>query len=391
MIESWRWFGPEDPVTLEQIVEAGAKGIVTALDHIPTGEIWPLTDIEERKRKIESYGLTWKVVESVPVHTEIKSGSGHFKHYISNYQQTITNLGENGIECICYNFMPVLDWTRTNLKLDLPNFSQALSFDISEFAAYDIFILERANASESYPQEIQEKAQLKYVNMTEVDKEKLEKNIIAGLPGGEGSHTRESLRKAINLFKNLGENKLREHLYDFLKRIIPVAEKHSINMAIHPDDPPFGLFGLPRVVSTADDAEKIMREVPSLCNGLTLCAGSFGARSDNDLISMVENFGEKIHFTHLRNIRRKTDGSFTESEHLAGDNDMVGIIKAILEVEEKSGREMPMRPDHGHTMGEERHREDVRPGYSYSGRMKGLAELRGVIHAVKTLSKTSQA
>ncbi|MBL6689130.1 MAG: mannonate dehydratase [Pseudomonadales bacterium] len=385
MIESWRWFGPQDTVTLEQIVQAGAAGIVSALDHVPTGEAWPVEDILERKALIESFGLCWAVVESVPLHNDIKTRTGDFERYIENYQTSIRNLGDCGISRICYNFMPVVDWTRTNLSYDLPNRAQALRFEMTDFAAYDLFVLRRPGAEESYEASIIERAARRFDAMGDEEKSLLEKNIIAGLPGGEGSYDRNGIREAIAVFTNMGEARFRRNLFSFLEAIIPVAEAAGVVMAIHPDDPPFSLFGLPRVVSTADDARALLEAVPSPSNGLTMCAGSYGARSDNDLVGMVREFRDNIGFVHLRNIRREADGSFYESEHLDGDNDIVGLVEALLDIEREHGVSIPMRPDHGHAMGDEKGNEQVRPGYSYGGRMKGLAELRGVIYAVSSL------
>ena len=395
MQESWRWFGPDDTVTLEQIVQAGASGIVTALDHIPTGKVWPVRDIAERQELLQRHGLEWVVVESVPVHQDIKLRQGDFKRIIANYQQTLRNLGSLGIRRVCYNFMPVVDWTRTNLDFELDNTSSALRFEMADFVAYDVFMLERPDAENDYGDSVLESARRRFAELSEQEKENLEKNIIAGLPGGEGSYDRAGIREAIGAFTDLGTEGMRANLVAFLEDIIPVAEEAGIVMAIHPDDPPFSLFGLPRVVSTAEDVRTLMSTVPSPSNGITMCAGSYGARSDNDLVAMTKEFSEHIQFVHLRNIRREADGSFYESEHLDGDNDIVGLVGVLLSEESTRRRkgtlltEIPMRPDHGHAMGEEKGNPDVRPGYSYVGRMKGLAELRGVIHAVSQLHKSS--
>ncbi len=387
MQETWRWFGPDDTVTLENVVQAGATGVVTALDHIATGDVWPLADIAERKQLIESYGLTWAVVESVPVSNAIKSRTGPYEAHIANYQQTLRNLGEAGVRCVCYNFMPVVDWTRTNLTYDLPNRSQALRFEMTDFAAYDIHVLRRDGAEASYPAEIVARAERRYAAMSSAEIAALEKNIIAGLPGGEGSYDRDGIRTAIETFAALGNEQFRAHLFDFLRAVVPVAEEAGVVLAIHPDDPPFSLFGLPRILSTAADARTLLQTIPSAANGLTMCAGSYGARGDNDLVAMIREFHEHIQFVHLRNVRREADGSFYESEHLDGDNDIVGIVGALLDEEQRRGRHIPMRPDHGHTLGEEKGNSRVRPGYSFAGRMKGLAELRGVIHALESLRR----
>ncbi|MDJ0656770.1 MAG: mannonate dehydratase [Xanthomonadales bacterium] len=393
MEETWRWFGPDDTVTLEQIRQAGATGVVTALDHVPTGEAWPAPDIQERKNLIENAGLTWSVVESVPLHNDIKTRTGEYRRYLDNYRHSIRNLGAAGIPCVCYNFMPVVDWTRTNLTYELPNKAQALRFEMTDFAAYDLFVLQREGASDSYSDAVIKLATQRFNAMSPEARAALEKNIIAGLPGGEGSYTRDGIRSAIEQFSRLGNEGYRANLVAFLQEVIPVAEEAGVVMAIHPDDPPYSLFGLPRVVSTADDARALLRAVPSPANGLTMCAGSYGARGDNDLVAMIREFHDRVYFVHLRNIKREDDGSFYESDHLDGDNDMVGIINALLDTEQQRqglppGRcRIPMRPDHGHTMGEEQSDERVRPGYSYAGRMKGLAELRGVIHALTAMRR----
>ena len=391
MKETWRWFGPADTVTLEQIRQAGASGIVTALDHVPTGEAWTAAEIDERKRLIEEAGLSWSVVESVPLHNDIKTRSGEYRRYCENYKESVRNLGAAGIHCVCYNFMPVVDWTRTNLAYELPNRAQALRFEMADFAAYDLFVLEREGAKGSYSDAVIKRATERFAAMAAEARTALEQNIIAGLPGGEGSYDRDGIRAEIERFSQLGNDGYRTNLIAFLDEIIPVAEDAGVVMAIHPDDPPFSLFGLPRVVSTADDARALLNAVPSPANGLTMCAGSYGARSDNDLVAMIREFHERIYFVHLRNIKREEDGSFYESDHLDGDNDIVGIVSALLDAEQQrvgmpSGRRaIPMRPDHGHTLGREKTDKDVRPGYSYAGRMKGLAELRGVIHALTAI------
>lgn len=390
MQQSWRWFGPSDPVNLDNIVQAGATGVVTAMHHIATGDVWPAEDILQRKTMIESKGLKWTAVESIPLHNDLKTHSGNYENYLENYKQSIRNVGAAGISVVCYNFMPVVDWTRTNLSYQLPNASQALRFEMIDFAAYDVYILQRDNAEADYDAPLLAKAKARLDGMSDQEKTLLEKNIIAGLPGGEGSYTRDSIRAAIAEFIDLGIEGLRANLFSFLKEIVPVAEEAGVMLGIHPDDPPFSLFGLPRVVSTADDVRAIMAAAPSDNNGLTLCAGSFGARADNDLIGMVREFGPQIHFVHLRNITREADGSFYEAEHLNGDNDMVGLIGALLDEEQQrtaQGRKdsIPMRPDHGHLLGEEVNAPGVKPGYSFGGRLKGLAELRGVIHALEQI------
>ncbi len=391
MIETWRWFGPDDSITLSKIKQAGATGIVTSLHDVPTGAVWTKEAIMERKNLIEAAGLTWDVIESIPVHNDIKTRTRDYEQLIENYQQSVRNVAECGVKTICYNFMPVVDWTRTNLTYQLPDESHALRFEMTDFAAYDIHILQRQNASESYSDAIVAKAKTRYENLSDEAKIELEKNIIAGLPGGEGSYTRESIQIAIEEFIALGTEGFRANLIAFLDAVIPVADSVGARMCIHPDDPPFSLFGLPRVVSTAEDARAILQAHPTEANGLTMCAGSYGARGDNDLVAMVKEFGSRVYFVHLRNVIREDDGSFFESEHLSGDNDMVGLIDALLDEEERRARQgidaplIPMRPDHGHLLEDEIDDSSVKPGYGYLGRMKGLAELRGVIHALDTV------
>lgn len=392
MKETWRWFGPQDTVTLANIRQAGATGIVTSLHHIPTGEAWPLDEILARKQEIEAAGLEWSVIESIPLHNDIKTRTGDYQTHIANYQQSIRNVAAAGIFDVCYNFMPVVDWTRTNLSYSLPNQSQALRFEMSDFAAYDVYLLKRDGAADDYQPVVLERARARFEAMSEEEKALLEKNIIAGLPGGEGSYSRDGIREAIAQFIELGDEGMRANLFTFLREVVPVAEEVGVRLAIHPDDPPFSLFGLPRVVSTQEDARALLAAAPSSANGLTLCAGSYGARGDNDLVDMVREFGDNIYFVHLRNIKREADGSFYESDHLDGDNDMVGLIDALLKEERRrrdSASPLPpiaMRPDHGHLMGDEIGREGINPGYSYGGRMRGLAELRGVIHTLETLA-----
>lgn len=392
MQQTWRWFGPDDPVSLENIVQAGASGVVTSLRHIPTGEAWPLADVQQRKDEIEAAGLTWSVVESIPLHNDLKTRSGDYEQLLENYKTSVRNVGAAGVNVVCYNFMPVVDWTRTNLDYALPNASRALRFEMTDFAAYDVYVLERENAAADYDPAVLERARQRLDAMSAAERDALENNIIAGLPGGEGSYDRAGIRAAIAEFIALGTEGMRDNLFAFLEAVIPVADEAGVRMCIHPDDPPFSLFGLPRVVSTADDARALMQAVPSPNNGLTLCAGSFGARADNDLIGMVREFGPQLHFVHLRNIRREADGSFYESEHLDGDNDMVGLVGALLDEEQRRRDEgrtdmIPMRPDHGHALGDEIGQAGVNPGYSFGGRMKGLAELRGVIHALEQVRR----
>jgi len=390
MIETWRWFGPSDSISLQKIRQAGATGIVTSLHEVKTGEVWTKEAIAERKNIIEDAGLQWTVIESIPVHNDIKTRTGNYLQLIENYKQSIINAAACGVYTICYNFMPVVDWTRTNLLYRLPNNSHALRFEMTDFAAYDMYMLERKGAAESYAPMVKAKAQERFAKMNELERQELEKNIIAGLPGGEGSYTRDSIREAIQQFIDLGTEGFRQNLFLFLQAIIPDAENVGAKMCIHPDDPPFSLFGLPRVVSTATDAQALLDACPSPANGLTMCAGSYGARGDNNLVQMARDFGSRIYFVHLRNVIREEDGSFFESDRLDGDNDMVGLVEDLLSEEKRRSQEsngqpylsIPMRPDHGHLLEDELNQPGVKPGYSYVGRLKGLAELRGVIHTV---------
>ncbi|BFM07235.1 mannonate dehydratase [Halioxenophilus aromaticivorans] len=391
MQETWRWFGPKDPISLKKIAQAGATGIVTSLHEVAVGECWQVADIQARKDLIEEDGLNWAVVENLPLHNDIKLRKGNFKELLENYCQSLINLGQCGVKTVCYNFMPVVDWTRTNLDYRLNNDARALRFEMSDFVAYDVYILKRKNAEESYTDLQLDNAAKRFVVMTDEEKSLLEKNIIAGLPGGEGSYNREDIRAAIEEFIALGEAQYRENLFQFLRDVVPTAEQAGIELCIHPDDPPFSLFGLPRVVSTEDDAAALLAAAPSKSNGLTMCAGSYGARGDNDLVRMIRRFSDRIYFVHLRNVKREEDGSFYESEHLDGDNDMIGIMSALLDEEDRRSKEggavIPMRPDHGHLLADELDQPGTNPGYSYAGRMKSLAELRGALHALEAVRK----
>ena len=389
MEQCWRWFGPGDPISLAKIAQAGATGVVTALHEIPTGVVWPVADIQKRHAEIEDAGLNWSVVESVPLHADIQKGNEGRDQKIEAYKQTICNLAEVGANVICYNFMPIVDWTRTDLGFELENGAEALRFDAAQFAAYDVHILQRPDAKNDYDEDVLRRAAELFSSLSSTECEVLEKSIIAGLPGGDGSYDRAELLAEIEVFRSLGEAGLRQNLNYFLSEVVPVAAEHDIALAIHPDDPPWSLFGIPRIVSTADDVRKVLSNQNIAANGLTLCAGSFGARGDNDLTRMAEEFGERIHFVHLRNVTREQDGSFYESEHLDGDNDLISLVSALLKQEStrrQSGDslpEIPMRPDHGHTMGDELKQSNVNPGYSYVGRLRGLAELRGVIRTLE--------
>lgn len=396
MRQTWRWFGPTDRVSIDDMMQAGAEGAVTALHHVPTGDVWSREEIARRQRELSvttsggPSGIKWEVVESLPVSEDIKKQKGAWREHIANYKQSLHNLAAAGLETICYNFMPVLDWTRTDLAWRLPNGATCMRFDFADFAAFDIHILERRDAARDFPEEIVAEARRRFDAMSEARKRELARNVVFGLPGAAEHMTLADVRRHLAEYDAIAPELLRAHFIAFLEEVVSVAEKLGMRLCCHPDDPPFPLLGLPRIMSTEADFRAIVDAVDSPANGITLCSGSLGARPDNDLPGMMERLGGKVHFLHLRNVRRETDavaGSFYEADHLGGDTDMVALIAAVL-AEEARRREagradhsIPMRPDHGHDILDD-HKRQAQPGYPAIGRLKGLAELRGVMTAL---------
>ncbi|MEY4106182.1 MAG: mannonate dehydratase [Bacteroidota bacterium] len=377
MHQTMRWYGPHDAVALSDLRQAGCEGVVTALHHIPYGEVWPIAEIEKRREMVEAAGMTWTVIESLPVHDDIKRQTGNWRQYIENYKTSLRHVAACGLKVVTYNFMPVLDWLRTDISYEMPDGSRALRFEKAAFAAFELFLLQRPGAACDYSPEEVETARRKLETMDEAARAKVFHNLLLGLPGSDDAFTPEQVLQELQKYAGIDANRLKQHLYDFLREVAPVAEECGLKLAIHPDDPPYPVLGLPRVVSTAQDLSDLLDAVPLHANGLCFCTGSLGARPDNDVPDMLRRFGDRIHFLHLRNTRRDADGNFFEADHLDGDTDMVAVMQEVLRIMQYQGVSIPMRPDHGHQMLDDLHKQTY-AGYSAIGRLRGLAELRGL-------------